>query len=222
MPSAVIFDYGCVLSLPLDAGSIARMSALAGIPVDRFVESYLAPRRRYDLGEIDRRAYWREVLRPYGKVPDDELIDRLFLEDVGGWTQVREPMVAWARRLSSYGVKTAVLSNMPADHIEHIGARFEWLALFDARVFSAAIRLAKPDPAIYHHCLAQLGLQAADCLFIDDLAPNVEAARSVGLRAILFRSERELAEEVASLGGVPGFPDDEGGRSGGAGKGGPG
>ena len=202
----VVFDYGCVLSLPLDNGSVARMARLLGIAPDRFMEAYLRPRHRYDLGEIGRQSYWNEVISPFGAPPDDAMVEGLFLEDVSGWMRVRTPMVEWARVLKESGIKLAILSNMPPDHIDYIGVRTDWFSLFDVKVFSAAVRLAKPDPAIYRHCLSELALPAGECLFIDDLAPNVEAARREGLGAVLFESEEKLAAEIGRFRGLPSFP----------------
>ena len=48
---------------------------------------------------------------------------------------------------------------------------------------TAEIGVAKPDAAVFHHVLDQLGLTAEQALFIDDLAVNVEGARAVGITA---------------------------------------
>ena len=48
---AVIFDYGCVLSLPLDPACADRMARLAGIPEPEFVGAYMKHRLSYDRGD---------------------------------------------------------------------------------------------------------------------------------------------------------------------------
>ncbi len=48
---------------------------------------------------------------------------------------------------------------------------------------TAEIGVAKPDPEVFHHVLGELGIAAEQALFIDDLAVNVEGARSVGITA---------------------------------------
>lgn len=48
---------------------------------------------------------------------------------------------------------------------------------------TAEIGIAKPDPAVFHHVLGELGVEAGDALFIDDLAENVAGAASVGITA---------------------------------------
>lgn len=52
---------------------------------------------------------------------------------------------------------------------------------FDLIFNTAEIGVAKPDPAVFHHVLGVMGLDVAQALFVDDLAENVAAARSVGI-----------------------------------------
>ncbi|WP_184446983.1 HAD-IA family hydrolase [Xanthomonas sp. 3498] len=54
---------------------------------------------------------------------------------------------------------------------------------FDAVVNSSEVGAIKPEPAIFLHALAQLGMAADQVLFVDDTAANIEAARALGLRA---------------------------------------
>ena len=54
---------------------------------------------------------------------------------------------------------------------------------FDVIYNTAELGVAKPDPAVFERVLADLELSSAEAVFIDDLAVNVEGARSVGLRA---------------------------------------
>ena len=50
----------------------------------------------------------------------------------------------------------------------------------------------KPDPNAYRHAASTLQLNLTDCLFIDDRSINVEAAQSVGMRAIHFTGIKSL------------------------------
>lgn len=54
---------------------------------------------------------------------------------------------------------------------------------FDVIFNTAELGVAKPDPAVFELVLRQLGIDAEQALFIDDLEINVEGARAVGLRA---------------------------------------
>jgi putative hydrolase of the HAD superfamily len=66
-------------------------------------------------------------------------------------------------------------------------------------VVSGLVGMVKPEPRIYEHLLASYGLQAAETVFIDDLPVNVEAARAVGLHAILFEDAGQCARALRGL-----------------------
>jgi putative hydrolase of the HAD superfamily len=54
---------------------------------------------------------------------------------------------------------------------------------FDVIFNTAEIGIAKPDPAVFHHVLGELGASTEQVVFIDDLLENVDGARAAGLRA---------------------------------------
>ncbi len=54
---------------------------------------------------------------------------------------------------------------------------------FDQIFNTAEIGIAKPEPAVFLHVLDELGREPSEVVFIDDLAANVEGARSVGIRS---------------------------------------
>jgi HAD superfamily hydrolase (TIGR01509 family) len=73
---------------------------------------------------------------------------------------------------------------------------------FDVIFNTAEIGIAKPDPAVFHHVLAQLEVTTDEAVFIDDLAENVEGARSAGLRAHQH-TDRDSTVEFLVRHGVP-------------------
>jgi len=66
-------------------------------------------------------------------------------------------------------------------------------------VVSGDERLLKPDPAIYQLLLGRNGLEAADCLFIDDSLKNVKGAEAIGMKAHHFTSPESLRKILVEL-----------------------
>jgi FMN phosphatase YigB (HAD superfamily) len=95
-----------------------------------------------------------------------------------------------------------LLSNTNILHMERILAEQPFLHGFDGHVLSYEVGLLKPDPKIYEHTLARIGLRAEQTAFIDDLKPNVEAARSVGMHAIQHHDVAATRQWLTKL-GVP-------------------
>jgi 2-haloacid dehalogenase len=71
---------------------------------------------------------------------------------------------------------------------------------FEDVVVSGIERVLKPGPEIFRLLLDRNGLNAADCLFIDDSPANVDGARQVGMAAVHFTDPQALARELAGLG----------------------
>jgi HAD superfamily hydrolase (TIGR01509 family) len=64
--------------------------------------------------------------------------------------------------------------------------------------------MRKPDPAIYELTVERLGdgVRPEDCVFIDDIDVNCDAARALGMAAVQFRStEQAIADVDAALAG---------------------
>jgi HAD superfamily hydrolase (TIGR01509 family) len=78
--------------------------------------------------------------------------------------------------------------------------------LFDDIVVSAEVGMAKPRPEIFRLAADRLGLAPEACVFVDDWDKNVEAARAVGMQAVLHRVDQghDLRVQLAALGVAPG------------------
>lgn len=56
----------------------------------------------------------------------------------------------------------------------------------DGAFYSYQMGVAKPDPRFFRIILDELGCNPRATLFVDDVDENVEAARSLGIRGVLF------------------------------------
>ncbi|MFJ9775541.1 HAD-IA family hydrolase [Kitasatospora sp. NPDC101157] len=90
--------------------------------------------------------------------------------------------------------------------VSNATTRLEWdLAqqgldnLTDAVVNTSRIGVMKPDPRVYLTAAAQAGAPVHRCLFIDDTAANVTAAREVGMTALHYRQIEDLRSALAPL-----------------------
>ena len=73
---------------------------------------------------------------------------------------------------------------------------------FDGVVVSAFVHLMKPDPRIFSLLADTYGLACDECLFVDDVAVNVEGARRAGMHGLVYAGE--MADVFEALGeGVP-------------------
>jgi putative hydrolase of the HAD superfamily len=176
------------------------MLRITGLPHDRFEELYWADRHAYDEGKLTGLEFWRKIVRDGRLNLDPKAIDELNSCDARMWTTQNPVMLAWQQKLKQHGLLTAILSNMGDSVLENMQREFDWLSNFDVLLWSFQLKMAKPDPAIYHHALEKLGTRPEETLFIDDKSVNIEAARALGIKGILFSTVDHLREDLIATG----------------------
>lgn len=70
--------------------------------------------------------------------------------------------------------------------------------IFKELYLSCDMKLLKPGREIYEQAVSRTGYAANELLFIDDSKDNVEAARSVGINAALYRQGEDLETLIES------------------------
>ena len=198
MTRAVIFDIGGVL---VDWNPKHLYSKL--LPDDAAIEAYL---REIGFDEwnraLDGGGLWNDAIAELAaRHPHRQaLIEAAHLRwhemlpgDIPGTVAILE-------RLSAQDVPLYAITNYSTEKWVETRARFPFFGHFRDIVVSADEKMLKPDPAIYRLCLQRNGLEAEACIFIDDVARNVAAAKSVGIDAILFETPEKLAEDLTARG----------------------
>ncbi len=103
--------------------------------------------------------------------------------------------------LADAGVPLFAITNFSADFWTPFHRKeAEFFARFRDIVVSGAVKLLKPDAAIYHLALNRFALAPAEALFIDDRAVNVEGARAVGMHAHQFTDAADLRRRLEAEG----------------------
>ena len=60
---------------------------------------------------------------------------------------------------------------------------------------SSQIKIRKPYEGFFNAALEKFNVKAEDCLFIDDLAENVEGAKECGIAGFVFKGIAKEAED---------------------------
>jgi FMN phosphatase YigB (HAD superfamily) len=193
---ALLFDFGGVIA-EIDFGRVmSHWAEAAGVPVaqvrDRF--SHGEAYQRHECGEIDMAAYSAALRSELGVALDDTQL-------IEGWQLVFgepiEPTVRLVRALAGR-VPLYLFSNTNLTHFEYFRRRYaEALAPFDRIFVSHEIGLRKPERAAFEHIAREIGVPLPRILFFDDTAANVEAARALGMGAILVRSPEDVHAPVS-------------------------
>lgn len=151
---------------------------------------------RLDGGKIS----FEEAIQEYRSLyPDDFPVIEWFLRN-GKQMAVKRPEV-WEKvvGLKQKGYKIYILSNYSDElfHQHTEGASF--LDVLDGGVVSCQVKEIKPNRRIYEILLERYDLDPTECLFFDDRADNVEAARNLGFEAIQVTSQEMLNDTLKKM-----------------------
>jgi len=201
-PAGLILDYGNVLTHVQDQGWLDEAAVRLGVDPSRLRAAYHLHRHDYDSG-LPMAGYWQRVLADSHPGGDGAMtradLAWLIERDLASWSVYRDEVWSLAAAFRAAGGRTAVLSNSGPEMMVRVRADRPLEARFDTVVISCEVGLVKPDPRIYRLCLDRLGLTAAETLFVDDRADNVEGAASIGLRTLHFEGPAALDRLLALL-----------------------
>lgn len=111
-----------------------------------------------------------------------------------------EKMHALANRAAECGYEVYILSNA-LPRFRELLRGWPTLQCVRGMIISAIEQMAKPDPAIYRLLLERFELTADECVFIDDLQENIDAAEREGIHGIRFDGDVDaLCGELRKLG----------------------
>jgi putative hydrolase of the HAD superfamily len=108
--------------------------------------------------------------------------------------------------LKKEGFRLYYLSNFPLDLWKQVknaeDDRYSFFEYFDGGLISAEARISKPDHRFYRLLLKEYSLNPAECLFIDDLEPNVRSAEETGISGFYTRGATDIFDEVKRRAGL--------------------
>jgi putative hydrolase of the HAD superfamily len=204
---AVISDFGGVLTTPL-TGSFQGIADKSGVTLAALGQALAALQERagahplYELecGRMTESVFVEGLRGALSEQLGREIVMDGFADTLWDGLFANEPMIAFMASLRAEGLRMALLTN----NVREWQLRWRALApideIFELVIDSAFVGVRKPDPEIYELAVAGLGLRAQECLFVDDIAVNCEAAVAAGMQAVVFRdTEQAIAEIRAAL-----------------------
>jgi len=99
--------------------------------------------------------------------------------------------------------KIGIISNAWSDARFFHNAKFKMNTWTDGAIYSAEVKLVKPDPRIYQLTLAQLDVRADESVFVDDMLVNIEAAQALGMKGVLCQNTRQTIQDIKQFLGEP-------------------
>lgn len=150
-----------------------------------------------DWGYIDE-ASMEEIVKT--RVPErlHDVVHRLLFH----WADHVFPIEGMGELIREYkarGLNIYLISNatcMLFEYFPHIPGS----ECFSDLVVSADVKMIKPMHEIFEHAIEKFGIDPAQSLFIDDLLPNIAAARICGMHGFVFKHNvGSLRDHIESL-----------------------
>ena len=125
-----------------------------------------------------------------------EAIFTHWYETVDVYHQLQEKIFEWAQL--GYGIYILSTTSEIFYAVENAGL-LPMTKVLTGKILFYEVGCAKPDKSIYQKLLGQYALQANQCVFIDDLQINLDAAKSLGFETILATSEQQNIIAIEEL-----------------------
>lgn len=195
----VVFDVGNVL-LDWDPRHLYRKVFADHAEMEWFLTHVCSPdwNRMQDAGRQWAEAE-AELLPRFPERRDEILAFRArWLEMVAG---PLHDTVGVLGELRGAGVPLYAITNFAADTFAMAKSIYGFFDSFRGVVVSGAVKLMKPDAAIYHRLASDHAVDLSRAVFIDDSTANCDGALKAGMAAaIRFTNAADLRGELRTLG----------------------
>lgn len=193
MIKTVVFDIGKVL---------------IGFDWDRYIKTLFDDETGAEVTQaMFGGSHWKELDRAVLSV--DEILELFYgerpayrdqiteaFERVGECVSRRDWAIPFIDSLKERGYQVLYLSNMSEHVMGSNPEAFDFTGHMDGGIFSCHVRQIKPDCGIFISLFEKYGLRPEECLFVDDQADNIAAAKKLGMKAIRFKNPEQLSADL--------------------------
>ncbi len=197
MIKTVIFDIGGVLTV-YDERGYYRSFGYDEEMVERLYNATMGSGHwfEFDLGNLTSEQILDIFKKKDPEIAED--IDRC-LSDITHLVQRKDTAIPWIRKVKESGRKVLVLSNFSRQAFIECADALDFLPETDGGILSFREHVVKPMSEIYSLLIGRYNLKPQECVFIDDMPGNLEAASKFGIHTILYRTQEQAEKELDAL-----------------------
>ena len=151
------------------------------------IEEIHTPWFKADIGEITSLEVWEAL----GFQGDFEKIEKEYLDTI----ELSDGFIDFIEKVKGK-YKLAIISNDSGRWSKYLREKFDINKYFDVISISGDLKIQKPDERIFLLTTTKLGVNAEDCIYVDDRTGNLKAAKKVGMKPILLNSRNESFDGV--------------------------
>jgi putative hydrolase of the HAD superfamily len=208
--TTVISDFGGVLTTPL-VQSFAAVQDQTGIPFEELGKAMARiqedegkhPLYELETGRLSEPDFLSKIgdaLEPaLGHRPELHRFREIYFEAL----HPNEPMIELMREAKGSGLRMGLLTNNVREWEPLWRSMLPVDEIFEEVVDSGFVGCRKPDREIYDLMLDRMdGVAAQECLFVDDVEVNCDAARELGMSAVHYQHNDQAISEIRAALGI--------------------
>lgn len=198
---AIGFDFGGVVGGDPSLGHrFTEASAdLLGFTVEAWREKYFSMNDLLNSGKVSSKSeFWLKFLTSFDQ--QSKLQAQLALDNSlsDQYMVINTQIIELIDILRRSGYKVGLLSNASSQVKSKI-LNLNISSHFDLLLFSADLKLQKPDPRAFQALAEALNVDMAELVFIDDAEKSLSTAQQTGFTPILYSSFDQLVKDLLSL-----------------------
>ncbi len=196
---AILFDVGGVLALGensrlengkfIPSGVHLNMAKKLNISIDQYIDSIDTAYVSAITGKLSKKEVIETLSKNFGV--SSKKLKRLYIDSYKKNFKQNKELFNKLFKLKKQGYKIAILSDqwflskealMPKKLYKH----------FDEVIVSCDVGIRKPNQKIYQLAVKKLNFSPKEILFIDNQKWNISPAKKLGMKTILFKSNKQL------------------------------
>lgn len=197
MIKTIIFDMGGVLLLNDISHTYEKLAESLKVEPRLMLKLISQNRRKFMNGEYSAEGFAKLIKDSFRLKEDATEIISKWKDSFEQLMKLNDELFSLITRLKR-NYKTAMLTDAPQLH-SIVNKKKGLYKPFDPCIISCQVGLVKPEKGIYELILKGLKQEPSECLVVDDREVNIETAKGIGFRTILFKDNEQFTKELKRL-----------------------
>lgn len=201
MAKHIIFDFGGVF-LDLKGkhtGIPSQLSKIFNIPEEKAFEIWKENKGELLIGRETPKEFLVRIIKKSGFSVDSDNAYELWEKN----NKMDKSQIDWDLVDYVDSLKGKYKIHMLTDAIDLDNGNSEWFGSitkhFENIYRSFEIGYKKPNKEAFLHVLKKIGSEPEECIFVDDLKTNVDAAKELGINGIIYKNLGQLKKDLERL-----------------------
>jgi putative hydrolase of the HAD superfamily len=193
----IVFDIGGVLALDTTVFSVHKeMARKFKLNMDDWFDSIDSAYVNSMEGKISEKEALEKIAKNLKSTP--KKVERFFISLYHKNFKQNKKLYSLAFNLKKIGYKIGILSDQWAVSKKALIPP-KYAKKFDSVIVSCDVGFRKPHPRIYQMSIKELKLKSEEIVFVDNREWNLEPAKKLGMKTILYENNNQLFSSLKKI-----------------------